>query len=77
MQLAVFPKMTTPNNPDDLTPEQVGEGWRLVQAGEPPLPDAEVYSTGRRAWKRRLQYMQGYRYNKFLAYRVPVEKGPQ
>lgn len=42
--------MSTEHNPDNLTPEQVGEGWRLLKQHE-PITDGDERWDGQR-WKR-------------------------
>lgn len=43
MQQQPYATLTPEHNPDNLTPEQVGEGWRLLKIGEAIEDGDEVY----------------------------------
>jgi hypothetical protein len=73
LDFAPIPDGAERHNPDGLTPEQVGEGWRLTVEGEPvQSPDvAEFYNDLSTKWVAR-EYMNGRAYGRERTYRVPL-----
>lgn len=62
------------HNPDNLTGEQVGDGWRLTVHDEPaPNPDvSESWGDVTKTWKTRSDQFVGGRYSAGVTYRVPI-----
>lgn len=69
------PSQVVPANADGLTPEQIGEGWRLARHDEKPHLKAQVWRTITQKWWPRSWHMVRRPYEPGVTYRVPVEEG--
>lgn len=73
----LIPILATPpdgrrlHNPDHLTAEQVGVGYRLTLKGEPPHVDAERWSGEDCGWEGRGSFIGAF-YNSMDTYRLPL-----
>jgi len=67
------PSQVVSANADELTLEQVGEGWRLAKHDEEPHWRAQVWWKRRKEWRPRPNDMVGKPYEPSSTYRVPVE----
>lgn len=73
--LAVPPDNRPLHNPDNLSAEQVGIGWRLILKDEPPHKAAEVWAYIAEAWQPRKSELVDKPYmcfNDSDIYRVPL-----
>lgn len=60
------------HNPDNLTAEQVGAGFRLTLKDESPHKNAELWNVFDKKWVNRLSHSAGSEYRKYNTYRLPL-----
>lgn len=81
----IRPVLATPpdgrplHNPDNLTAEQVGAGWRLTLAGEEPHDEAKMWMPGSKTWQERGIKTDPYResYTYCVPLSVPWPEAPK
>lgn len=66
---------TASPNTKGTTPDQVGDGWRLVHHDEEPHWQAQVWWRKRKRWMHRPNDMVGKPYERSSFYRVPIQEG--
>lgn len=71
LTLATPPDNRPLHNPDNLTAEQVGAGWRLAVEGEGPHPQAQMWHEFEEQWTARIIPHQCL-YDGGVTYRVPL-----
>lgn len=74
----IRPVLATPpdgrplQNPDNLTAEQVGVGYRLTLPGEKPHENTEKWGYFEKQWFPRAREFDSVAYNKITTYRLPL-----